>query len=200
MTRFTKRAWRLPVALGGAALLSSWICTGGCVQYQYWLLPVASYDRDFRPYVRVEVKSNTQTSGIPLVYERHTQRPPFGVQLTYITHTIVRDPALTFERVAIEFPDGTVTDLTDRVRTGVVPRIETHVYVEDHKEHRRASLRWEELIEDCLPDATPFKIRIKGKLWFRDAIVEEFDALLNVPLRYESGSVTGWGWLAADSV
>jgi hypothetical protein len=200
MNHSTKHAWRVAAALGGAAILVSWMCTGGCVQYQYWLNPVASHDRDFRPFVAAEVKSNSRASGVPLLYEWYSSRPPFGLRLTYITHTIVRDPMLTFDQLTIEFPDGTMTDLTHKFHRGVVPRLESHIYVEDHKRHETASLRWEELIEDCLPEASPFKVRIRAKLWSRDAIVEDFDAILNIHLKYESGSVTGWHWLAADSV
>src|SRR5262249_8351266 len=194
------RKWRGVAALCALPLGFAWLCTGGCVEYSYWRwLPADPYNRDFRPCLRADVDSPKAISGVPLVYQRLTDRPPFGLRLTYITHTIVRDPTITFDLLAIEFPDGTVNDLTERFRAGVVPHgVEPH-YSDDGKDQKRPSLRWELAIKDLVPQPTSFRLRVKGQLRSSGTAMEDFDAVLAISLRYESGSVTGWHWFVSDS-
>ena len=179
----------------------AWLCTGGCVEYRYWSVPADSYNRDFKPYISAEVIKRSKTGGIPLIYQQHFDEPPSGLRLSFISHTTASDPSLTFERVAIEIPDGTLMDLTDRFYGGVVPLLQEHLYIDDsHQKQTRSSLSWETTIDDCLPKATSFRLRIKGQLRSRGAVVEDFDAHLSIPLKYDSGRVTGWHWILADSV
>jgi hypothetical protein len=178
-----------------------WLCTGGCVVHSYWLLPSDVHDSAFRPYVQAEVTSQDASYGIPFVFQYHTDQPPYRIRVTYITHSVVADPVLKLESLTVKFPDGSVMDLTDRFREGVVPAPDEHWYVDDdHLMQKRPSLRWETVIEDVLPRATAFELRMRGHLYSHGRPVEALDAVLHIRLRYETTTQTGWMWLASASV
>ena len=176
-----------------------WLCTGGCVVHSYWLLPSDSHGREFRPYLRADVTRRPAVYGVPLIFQYVTDRSPFGLRMTFITHTVVADPTLTFDRVAVEYPNGSVTDLTDRFRSAVVPHPAEHWYIDDDgRDQKRPSLRWEAVIEGVLPRATPFELRVKGQLRSGGKVIEEFDFVLRIQLRYETTTRTGWASLVEE--
>lgn len=81
-----------------------------------------------------------------------------------------------------------------------MPNPDEHWYIDDdHKQQKRPSLRWETVIEDVLPRATAFELRVKGQLRSQGRPVEGIDAVLNIRLRYETTTQTGWMWLASAS-
>lgn len=112
------RRWKRVAALTALPLGLIWLCTGGCVVHRYWLLPSDINDKEFRPYVKGEVTSRAASYGVPLIFQYHTDQPPFGIRVTYITHTVLGHPTITFDSVTIKFPDGAVLDLTDLFREG----------------------------------------------------------------------------------
>jgi hypothetical protein len=179
----------------------TWGCTGGCVEYRYWFLPVADHGDDYRPYLRAEVVTRGAPRGVPLVYQSYTPRPPFGLRLTFLTHSVVPEPTLALDVATLEFPDGAVADLRPRLRQRLVPAESDHIYVDGGgKEQTRPSLRWEGFVDGCVPSPTPLRVRLKGQLRSAGAAVEEFDVILSIPLYFHSGAVTGWEWMMADSV
>src|SRR5262249_11387305 len=98
------KPWKRRLLLPVVALGITWLCTGGLVVHSYWVLPFNSYDRDFKPYILVEVKCPSVTCGVPFVYQHFGDRPPFGLSLLYITHNVVEDPKITFDTFALRFP------------------------------------------------------------------------------------------------
>jgi len=155
------RSWKRGILIVSLLIATGWLCTGGCVTHSYWLLPSNSYGNDFKPYVRADVKCPGATYGTPYIYQYHGDRLPFGISLTYITHNVVEEPRITLDRVTIKLADGTETDLADRFREGIVPRVEEHWYIDDnHAMQKKPSLMSEVSIEDCVPNRNPFRLRI----------------------------------------
>jgi len=191
------RKWQRAVLFGALAVGVVWFFTSGFVVLRYWVLADASYDKEFRPYIRADVKTIDASYGVPFVFYYLTDRTPFSIRLTYITHNVVENPSVAFDRLAIEFPDGTETDLTGRFRAGVVPRVDEHWYIDDaHEQQKRPCLRFEVTAEDCLHQRIPFTLRVKGQLRSRGAVVEAFDAALTFTPCYETRVLTRWHWVA----
>jgi hypothetical protein len=188
--------WKRRILIAALLIAAGWLCTGGLITHSYWFLPSKSFDKEFKPYVRAEVKCPEATYGIPFVYQYHGDRPPFGIALTYITHNVVEEPNIKLDRLTIILPDGTETDLADRFRLGIVPRPEEHWYIDDnHVMQKQPSLRSEVIVEDCVPYRTAFILRIKGQLFSHGAIVETFQADWSFTPSYETNTYTTWYWL-----
>ena len=92
-------------------------------------------------------------------------------------------------------PDGSVTNLRDRVGAPVVPHPTEHWYIEDHRDKKVPSLRWEAELTNVIQQTAPVELRVKGQLRSQGRGVEEFDFVLHIPLRYETSTRTGWQWL-----
>src|SRR5947209_8389645 len=102
--------WKRVALLGALCIGVPWLCTGGLVVHEYWVLPVNSFNEERKPYIRVEVTRPSANYGVPFIYLYHTDRTPFGIKLTYITHNVVEEPRITFDRVTVEHPDGSNSD------------------------------------------------------------------------------------------
>jgi hypothetical protein len=190
------KPWKRAILVAVSLLGVAWLFTGGLVVHSYWVLPFNSSDKDFRPYVGAQVTCPHATYGIPFVYQYHGDRLPFSISLTYLTHNVVEEPRIEFERLTIKFHDGTEADFGDRFRAGVVPRAEEHWYIDDlHVQQKKPSLRSEVAIKDCVPTRTAFTLRIKGRLLSRGATVETFEADWKFTPNYDTHTFSTWYWI-----
>lgn len=190
------KSWKRGTLVVALLFGVAWLLTGGLVVHTYWVNPFRSSDKEFKPYILAEVKCPAATYGIPFVYEYHGDRLPFSIFLTYISHNVVEEPRIEFERLTIRFPDGTEADLGDRFRGGLVPRAEEHWYIDDlHVHQNKPSLRSEVTLEDCVPTRTAFTLRIKGKLLSRGATIETFEADWGFTPSYDTHTFSTWYWI-----
>ena len=190
------KPWKRGILVAVSLVAVIWLLTGGLVVHSSWFLRSHSSNKDFRPYLLAEVKCPRATHGVPCVYQYHGDQVPFSISLTYITHNVVEEPRIEFERLTIEFPDGTNADLGGPFRDGLLPRAEEHWYIDDrHFHQKKPSLRSEVTLEDCVPTRTAFTLRIKGKLLSRGATVETFEADWSFTPSYDTHTYSTWYWI-----
>lgn len=176
-----------------------WALTGGFVIVE---TPEDNYrviENDFAPYVRVEVLSNDCAFGIPFVFQVITPCSPSTIRVVYITHTIVDDPKVRIDELAVDYAEGRSIDLTKRINANQIPIIEEHMFIDDaHNQQSKRSLRSVLTATDCLPSKDHFSFRASGRLFSRDNVVEPFQYKFDFPQRHKKTIFFTWYWLVVS--
>jgi hypothetical protein len=102
--------------------------------------------------------------------------PPCSLNLEYSTYNLVEDGEVIFERLVVEYPDGSSATLTDRVPGAVRLKSGEYVYLDEAKVLRREKRLQAELhIADCIANSGPFTLRLKGHMRSGGRVIESFD-------------------------
>jgi hypothetical protein len=179
----------------------AWLSTGGVVVHKYWFDPSDSVGQEFKPYIRIDALSRNDAFGVPFLFEYFGDGAPISLRLTYLTHTLVPEPTVIFDSLALGFPDGTTKDITGCIGGQVAPIIDRHLYIDEmHKQHNVASLRLQIIIDDVVGKPTPFNVRLKGELRSQGRSVEPFEFSLDFVPHYQVETFTGWHWLIVSGL
>jgi hypothetical protein len=184
----------------GIALGIPWLVTGGCVgiesQYRY----VDDYNKNYRPWISVEIAGNFRTRGIPFLFTYTDQIPPFDANFIYYTQDIVDGAELVIDRLAVRYDDGKEIDLTDQAPKVLAAEPFEMWYVDDHRQHKEPCLRVTWTIQRCIIRAGSFTVLLSGKLRKGDRILEPFDLSLNCKQFTETRFLRRWAYWALQSV
>lgn len=186
---------KLALKVSGALLLL-WLLTGGLVIARYdWILPEPS-PTDYRPLILLDFPNDFHTYGIPLICTYTTETAPFGLSVIYITHNTVPDPELHVDKLVVEYGDGTVVDLTDRIAGELKPVADEHWYIDDgHVHQKKPSLRATYTIPNCMPKRGAFVLRISTHLRSQGQVVERYDSVIQYKYHRETSVMIRWWYL-----
>lgn len=190
------RVWRKAALFGAVGFALVWIASGGLIiehKYRVDALPYVGGGPD----IWVDLLNRPASGGIPLVLRYNSDRTRLGVRVTYVTHHVLTDPELNLDWCNLILPDGTVIDLTRRVRAGWKPEPWQHEYpsVYSNRFQSEPSLKSEVTVDDCLPADTPFVFRMKGRLCSGGVAIEEIDETQSYQTLRRTRVRVAWLWL-----
>lgn len=172
----------------------SWLVTGGCVGFESGYRVVDSYNKNYRPLIMVKVSSNHHTHGIRFLLEYIDNTPPYDAHFSYDTQDIVKGADLRIARLAIQYSDGTQTDLTAQVPAILATEPDEMWYIEDHVQVKKPCLRVQWTIPGCVSQKGRFTMIFSGTLRKGDRVLESFDTSLRCDPSGGWHYFTRWYW------
>jgi Fe-S cluster assembly iron-binding protein IscA len=185
---------RKRVALIGTALFIPWLLTGGCVGFESRYRYVDSYNRNYRPLLRVEVASNYRTRGIPYLFTFTKDEPPFDADFIYYTQDIVEGAKLAIDRIVVGYADGSEIDLTQEVCSPIAAVPFEMWYIENHVLEKKQCLRAKWTLRNCITRDQPFDLLISGSLRKGNRVLEAFNMSLSCAPFGETHFFSAWQW------
>ena len=141
---------------------------------------------------------NRPAQGVPLVFRYDSDRARLGLRVTYITHTVVENPAIMLEMCDLLHDDGTRVNLLREAQVGLAtPNAFLHEYEEAYTRQFRQvpGLTAEFTALDCVPSDKSFRFRIKGQLRSGGTVLEEIEQSLSERPEGEKRARVLWSWI-----
>ena len=177
-----------------------WFCSGGVVLFHHQYYRPAFYKQgDWRPLILVDFHKTYASYGVPLLFQYHTDRLPFALKLQYVTHNVVSDSVLQFDRLEVVFADGSALDLRERIGDRIPLTRYVRQFLDDANVRQECdAIRALIDLGDCIDSRQTFTFYVAGDVTADREVTERFEAAIVFESKEECDVNSGWEWIAGD--